>query len=36
LSFGEAGRGFMRLNVGTSIAVLEEAMQRLLASVKVL
>lgn len=36
LSFGEAGRGFMRLNVGTSIAVLEEAMQRLLAAVKVL
>jgi len=29
LSFGEAGRGFMRLNVGTSRKVLEVAMQRL-------
>lgn len=28
-SFGEAGRGFMRLNVGTSREVLEEAMVRL-------
>ncbi len=30
LSFGEAGRGFMRLNAATSREVLEEAMQRLL------
>jgi cystathionine beta-lyase len=30
LSFGEAGRGFMRLNVATSKEVLEAAMQRLL------
>jgi len=30
VSFGEAGRGFMRLNVATSREVLEEAMQRLL------
>ncbi|HHD79168.1 MAG TPA: putative C-S lyase [Epsilonproteobacteria bacterium] len=30
MSFGEAGEGFMRLNVGTSKQVLEEAMQRLL------
>ena len=29
-SFGKAGEGFMRLNVGTSKEVLEEAMQRLL------
>ncbi len=29
-SFGEAGSGFMRLNVGTSLVVLEEAMARLL------
>jgi cystathionine beta-lyase len=28
-SFGEAGSGFMRLNVGTSKEVLEEAMERL-------
>jgi cystathionine beta-lyase len=28
-SFGEAGSGFMRLNVGTSREVLEEAMRRL-------
>ncbi|MDM5263918.1 PatB family C-S lyase [Sulfurovum sp. XTW-4] len=28
-SFGEAGEGFMRLNVGTSKEVLQEAMQRL-------
>ena len=34
LSFGDAGRGFMRLNVGTSKVVLEEAMQRLLTAVK--
>ncbi len=30
MDFGQAGIGFMRLNVGTSISVLEEAMQRLL------
>ena len=30
LNFGEAGRGFMRLNIATSREVLEEAMQRLL------
>lgn len=29
LSFGEAGEGFMRLNVGTSKNILKEAMQRL-------
>ena len=29
-SFGKAGEGFMRLNIGTSRKVLEEAMQRLL------
>ena len=29
-SFGEAGSGFMRLNIGTSLEVLEEAMFRLL------
>ena len=28
-SFGDAGEGFMRLNIGTSRRVLEEAMQRL-------
>lgn len=33
-SFGEAGEGFMRLNVGTSKKVLEEAMQRLLYAYK--
>ncbi len=33
-SFGNAGEGFMRLNVGTSKEVLEEAMQRLLAATK--
>jgi len=31
-NFGEEGEGFMRLNVGTSKFVLEEAMQRLLAA----
>jgi len=30
LDFGRAGEGFMRLNIGTSNEVLEEAMQRLL------
>jgi len=30
LSFGESGRGFMRLNVATSREILEAAMQRLL------
>ncbi len=29
VSFGEAGSGFMRLNIGTSRAVLEEALSRL-------
>ncbi len=33
-SFGDAGEGFMRLNVGTSKEVLEEAMQRLLTAYK--
>lgn len=33
-SFGAAGEGFMRLNIGTSQAVLEEAMQRLLKAYK--
>ena len=33
-SFGHTGEGFMRLNVGTSKAVLEEAMQRLLHAYK--
>ena len=33
-SFGKAGEGFMRLNVGTSKEVLEEAMQRLLTAYK--
>ena len=34
LSFGNAGKGFMRLNIGTSKEVLEGAMQRLLQAVK--
>ncbi len=34
LSFGDAGEGFMRLNIGTSKEVLEEAMQRLLTAYK--
>jgi len=33
-SFGDAGEGFMRLNVGTSRKVLEEAMKRLLHTYK--
>ena len=33
-SFGEAGEGFMRLNIGTSREVLEEAMLRLLHAYK--
>jgi cystathionine beta-lyase len=33
-SFGNAGEGFMRLNVGTSRSVLEEAMKRLLHAYK--
>jgi len=33
-SFGNAGEGFMRLNVGTSRRVLEEAMERLLQAYK--
>jgi len=33
-SFGEAGECFMRLNVGTSKEVLQEAMQRLLDAYK--
>jgi cystathionine beta-lyase len=34
LSFGHAGEGFMRLNVGTSKEVLKEAMERLLHAYK--
>jgi len=34
LSFGKAGKGFMRLNIGTSREVLEEAMQRLSCAYK--
>ena len=34
VSFGEAGSGFMRLNVGTSREVLEEAMKRLFDAYK--
>jgi len=34
MSFGKAGEGFMRLNIGTGKAVLEVAMQRLLRAVK--
>jgi len=34
LSFGDAGEGFMRLNVGTSKEVLKEAMKRLLHAYK--
>ena len=34
LSFGEAGEGFMRLNIGTDKEVLEVAMHRLLQAVK--
>ena len=34
LSFGKAGEGFMRLNVGTGTEVIHEAMQRLLYAVK--
>jgi cystathionine beta-lyase len=34
VSFGHAGEGFMRLNVGTGREVLEIAMQRLLQAVK--
>ena len=33
-SFGDAGEGFMRLNIGTSNEVLKEAMQRLLDAYK--
>ena len=33
-SFGDAGEGFMRLNVGTSRNILEEAMKRLLHAYK--
>ncbi len=33
-SFGDAGEGFMRLNIGTSIEVVKEAMQRLLDAYK--
>lgn len=32
LDFGTAGEGFMRLNVGTSLEVLKEAMQRLITA----
>lgn len=34
MGFGDAGEGFMRLNVGTGREVLEEAMQRLLHAIK--
>lgn len=34
MSFGDAGEGFMRLNVGTSREVLKEAMERLLHAYK--
>ena len=34
ISFGEAGSGFMRLNIGTSPDVIREAMSRLLAACK--
>lgn len=34
LSFGDAGAGFMRLNVGTSKEILKEAMKRLLHAYK--
>jgi cystathionine beta-lyase len=34
LSFGDAGTGFMRLNVGTSKEILKEAMKRLLHAYK--
>jgi cystathionine beta-lyase len=34
LSFGKAGEGFMRLNIGTSQEILESAMQRLLSAFK--
>ncbi len=34
MSFGDAGEGFMRLNVGTSKEVLKEAMERLLHACK--
>ena len=33
-SFGKAGEGFMRLNIGTSHEILEEAMKRLLLAYK--
>jgi len=33
ISFGEAGSGFMRLNIGTGRKILEEAMQRLRVAV---
>lgn len=34
LSFGKAGEGFMRLNIGTSKEALEDAMQRLSSAYK--
>lgn len=34
VSFGEAGSGFMRLNIGTSISILEQAMDNLHSAVK--
>ncbi len=34
ISFGEAGSGFMRLNIGTGREMLEEAMSRLLTAVE--
>ncbi len=35
ISFGEAGSGFMRLNIGTSIDILEKAMNQLESAIKV-
>jgi cystathionine beta-lyase len=34
ISFGEAGSGFMRLNIGTSKAILQEAMDKLESAIK--
>jgi cystathionine beta-lyase len=34
MSFGRTGEGFMRLNVGTSLSVIQEAMERLLRAYK--
>ena len=34
VSFGEAGSGFMRLNIGTSRAILEQALEQLRVAVE--